>query len=520
MTITGYHSTSKSNLDSIMSKGLLINQPYNLTKTGEWAKRIYKTWPLFFSLQPGTYKNDVILKVTNLDINYTMPDYPSLVDRGASLTEKGTLVFYDEVPELEKYMDDGEFNPSHVNDEFKLALINFTGTFAYLHNVSPENLSVVGSVNENALDNSNRDITIGKIRNNRTGFYSLYLYDNKVSTDSVSELVYSEQADKIHIEWMQTPEKYRKRGYGSALINDLKKRYPDKLITGRGNDNSKGILSHSGIFENFVNSLSPKKRYLGQCDRLRKDSCGEENWQNMMSNAIPVSDNEFINSVDMSPILDEDETSADLISSYHQQDPDASAYKSIWGDRPCLFYQVAGFEFIFVTPENDTSRLLESILEGYRVIFEEATGSALEQRIEPLAQEFANAAIAEYKDWISLLNTDPDTAQDVYAGGGICHLIADKIGDILNKAGGFDFTQFTYDHEQHVVVIAKLESDSGEDGVVDTVTIDVPWRLYEVGGGYSWEPLPEDEVEISGKDVQLYYQSMDIDNWESILDGI
>lgn len=516
MTITGYHSTSKSNLDSIMSKGLLINQPYNLTKTGEWAKRIYKTWPLFFSLQPGTYKNDVILKVTNLDINYTMPDYPSLVDRGASLTEKGTLVFYDEVPELEKYMDDGEFNPSHVNDEFKLALISFTGTFAYLQNVSLDNITVLNSINESSFDDPTGTLTVGKIRNNRTGFYSLYLYDNSVSMDSVSELVYSEQPDKIHIEWMETPEKYRNRGYGSALINDLKKRYPDKKVTGRGNDNSIGILTKSGIFENFVNSLSPKKTYLGQCDKLRKDSCGEDNWQKMMQNAIPISDKDFINSVDMTPILDEDESAIDLISEYHKQDPDAKAYKSIWGDKPCVFYQVAGFEFIFVEPETNTARLLEAILDGYRTIFEATEDSELKQRIEPLRNKFAEVAIQEYNDWISLLETDPETAQDVYAGGGICHLIADKIGDILNTEGGFDFTQFTYDHEQHVVVIAKLESDSEDDGVVDTVTIDVPWRLYETGGGYAWEPLPEDEVEISAKDVQLYYQTMDIENWESL----
>lgn len=85
--------------------------------------------------------------------------------------------------------------------------------------------------------------------------------------------------------------------------------------------------------------------YLGQCDFLRKkSSCNEEYWHEMMLNKKEISQQKFVSLADISPLLDKDETVRQYLS-YHT---DIKFYISNWGDSECLFYQTAGFEFIFL----------------------------------------------------------------------------------------------------------------------------------------------------------------------------
>lgn len=90
-------------------------------------------------------------------------------------------------------------------------------------------------------------------------------------------------------------------------------------------------------------------RYLGQCDHLRM--CGqdnEDNWQRMMTQKQPISKEEFVAMCDMSPILDPEETPNDFIDNAAATDPTGTGfYTSVWGDKPCCFFQTQGFEFIF-----------------------------------------------------------------------------------------------------------------------------------------------------------------------------
>ena len=67
-----------------------------------------------------------------------------------------------------------------------------------------------------------------------------------------------------------------------------------------------------------------------------------------MNNKKPISVEYFIGHVDLSPILDEDETPEDFINTAMISDPDTGTYESNWGNQKCLFFQTAGFEFIFV----------------------------------------------------------------------------------------------------------------------------------------------------------------------------
>lgn len=95
---------------------------------------------------------------------------------------------------------------------------------------------------------------------------------------------------------------------------------------------------------------------------------------------------------------------------------------------------------------------------------------------------FAEAAQRVYDDW--------DENEDEYAGGGICHLIAEEIADELNGKG---IDADTVDNggmgEQHVWVVAKVS-----DGVF---LVDIPPNVYERGGGYTWTKVPGVRFEAS-----------------------
>lgn len=102
-------------------------------------------------------------------------------------------------------------------------------------------------------------------------------------------------------------------------------------------------------YTNLIEEILKKKQYIGQCDNLRR-ACeeNEKYWHSMMKNKKKIPINIFINNVNMSPILDDDETPKQFIINSIRQDSESAAYESNWGDKHCMFFQTAGFEFIFV----------------------------------------------------------------------------------------------------------------------------------------------------------------------------
>jgi len=92
-----------------------------------------------------------------------------------------------------------------------------------------------------------------------------------------------------------------------------------------------------------------KKRYIGQCDMLRRKSDeNEQYWDIMMKNRKKISFNTFISNVDMSEMLDSDENPKTYIQDSLKTDPETATYVSSWGNKEAMFLQTAGFEFIFV----------------------------------------------------------------------------------------------------------------------------------------------------------------------------
>lgn len=87
----------------------------------------------------------------------------------------------------------------------------------------------------------------------------------------------------------------------------------------------------------------------------------------------------------------------------------------------------------------------------------------------------AAAAQQVYNDW----EQDDD---DELNGGGICDLVAGAMAEVLEQSGCSTGLVSAQVGEQHVFVVARTA-----DGVYE---VDIPYYLYERGGGYQWTKLP------------------------------
>ncbi len=87
-----------------------------------------------------------------------------------------------------------------------------------------------------------------------------------------------------------------------------------------------------------------KFQYLGQCNNLRCENFGEDNWKKMIENKQLVNISEFKSMCNYEVLIEDDETLEEFISDCH----DSYFAKSIWGKNPCYYLMTKGFEFIFV----------------------------------------------------------------------------------------------------------------------------------------------------------------------------
>lgn len=96
----------------------------------------------------------------------------------------------------------------------------------------------------------------------------------------------------------------------------------------------------------FRNTM--KLAYVGQCDVLRKRSAYNDMlWHQMMRKRKKISFAKFFKTVDISALLDKDETFAEFIEPMIGSDKSTAAYSSTWGEKPAMFLQSMGFEYIF-----------------------------------------------------------------------------------------------------------------------------------------------------------------------------
>ncbi len=116
-----------------------------------------------------------------------------------------------------------------------------------------------------------------------------------------------------------------------------------------------------------------------------------------------------------------------------------------------------------------------------------------------LAPKIVKVAQKVYDEW--------DEDEDEYAGGGICHLIAEEIAAILDRAG-VDCVTANDNFVQHVFVVAKLK-----EGVF---SVDIPYDIYETGSMFSWVKRPG--VKFDKDDVEFFKISSNPDDFDQHLD--
>jgi hypothetical protein len=101
------------------------------------------------------------------------------------------------------------------------------------------------------------------------------------------------------------------------------------------------------------------------------------------------------------------------------------------------------------------------------------------QTLMALRPHMAAAAQQVYDAW------DQSDEHDEYNGGGICQDIAEAIADVIySQFPGDNYNAGTVSAqcgEQHVWVIMTVGGQGFE--------IDVPYSMYERGGGYTWQKI-------------------------------
>jgi hypothetical protein len=98
----------------------------------------------------------------------------------------------------------------------------------------------------------------------------------------------------------------------------------------------------------------------------------------------------------------------------------------------------------------------------------------------PMRAQLARAAQQVYDDW----QLDEEGYDWQVGAGGICHLIADAMTDVLSKYSVWSQSQ-SCSHEVHVNVIAQFR-----EGIY---VVDINPYDYETGGGYTWKKRPDIE---------------------------
>jgi predicted nucleotidyltransferase len=116
-----------------------------------------------------------------------------------------------------------------------------------------------------------------------------------------------------------------------------------------------------------------------------------------------------------------------------------------------------------------------------------------------IKQQMADAAQRVYDEW-----KQDEEGVDIELGtGGICHIIADELIEILFKNNIYNLDIQCSD-QPHVYLIGKFK-----EGIF---VIDIPYYVYESGGGFSWKKKPG--VKFNSNHVIIYKLDEDTRQWE------
>jgi hypothetical protein len=165
---------------------------------------------------------------------------------------------------------------------------------------------------------------------------------------------------------------------------------------------------------------------------------------------------------------------------------------------------------------------MKTLLENWRAYTNSILLEATNKKQSILSIEHLNslAKIAQevYDKW----DQNEEGYDDEVGYGGICHIIADNIVSYLDRAGlgsKHNFCSVSDTYVQHVYVLAYIEIENDEDEeetLYNIYSIDIPYWVYEEGGGFTWKKLKD--VQFTGDDVvveliQSYVRESDLNNY-------
>jgi hypothetical protein len=154
--------------------------------------------------------------------------------------------------------------------------------------------------------------------------------------------------------------------------------------------------------------------------------------------------------------------------------------------------------------------LLKDLLKEYFVVSEQdaeyADLNSVKDINEKVVDSMVRSAQKEYDEWV--VDTDGNDAE--VGGGGICHLVADELINALSSNGIHNCQSVCATHEQHVYVICQFK-----EGIYE---IDIPYSIYETGGGFSWKKIPN--VKFNRNSVVINRLDGDPENINNYVDNM
>lgn len=114
--------------------------------------------------------------------------------------------------------------------------------------------------------------------------------------------------------------------------------------------------------------------------------------------------------------------------------------------------------------------------QGIPFAYRNHAKSQLFMKLWSLRPQFVAAAQQAYNEWAQ----DENGNDEVLGGGGICQDVAEGIANVVSMAG-IDATTLFDEYEHHVECVAYSANEA--------YYVDIPYQLYEIGGGYNWKKI-------------------------------
>jgi hypothetical protein len=150
---------------------------------------------------------------------------------------------------------------------------------------------------------------------------------------------------------------------------------------------------------------------------------------------------------------------------------------------------------------NDLGKLDENEDE-----FDTSSLNSVKDITDIVKDDMVKVAQKQYDDW-----KQDQNGQDVeVGGGGICHLIADDLISVLYRHKIDNVQSVCSNYEQHVYIVGQFK-----EGIYE---IDIPYNVYETGGGYSWKKIPD--VEFNRNDIVINRLSSDPSEYNNYVETI